>query len=82
MRQLRCARLTPGNVPHDWLFADGRVSAVCHHGGEPSQAANEEAELIDRSRNNCHWSAQWTAHNCRSILWRPEVSVRVNDEKC
>ncbi len=22
-----------GNIPHDWLFADGRVSAVCHHGG-------------------------------------------------
>lgn len=28
------ARLRPGNVPHDWLFADGRVSAVCHHGGK------------------------------------------------
>lgn len=23
-----------GSVPHDWLFADGRVAAVCHHGGE------------------------------------------------
>ncbi len=23
-----------GSIPHDWLFADGRVAAVCHHGGE------------------------------------------------
>jgi sterol 3beta-glucosyltransferase len=23
-----------GNIPHDWLFADDRVTAVCHHGGE------------------------------------------------
>jgi sterol 3beta-glucosyltransferase len=22
-----------GNIPHDWLFADDRVTAVCHHGG-------------------------------------------------
>lgn len=27
-----------GNVPHDWLFADGRVSAVCHHGGAGTTA--------------------------------------------
>lgn len=23
-----------GNIPHDWLFAEGRVAAVCHHGGK------------------------------------------------
>ena len=28
-------KLIIGNIPHDWLFAEGRVSAVCHHGGEP-----------------------------------------------
>lgn len=28
----------PGNIPHDWLFADGRVSAVCHHGGAGTTA--------------------------------------------
>ncbi|WVQ94968.1 hypothetical protein IAU59_002059 [Kwoniella sp. CBS 9459] len=27
-----------GNIPHDWLFADGRVSAVCHHGGAGTTA--------------------------------------------
>lgn len=27
-----------GNVPHDWLFADGRVAAVCHHGGAGTTA--------------------------------------------
>ena len=26
--------LFTGNIPHDWLFAEGRVAAVCHHGGE------------------------------------------------
>lgn len=28
-----------GNVPHDWLFAEGRVAAVCHHGGAGTTAA-------------------------------------------
>lgn len=28
-----------GNVPHDWLFDEGRVSAVCHHGGAGTTAA-------------------------------------------
>ncbi|WVQ83692.1 hypothetical protein IAT38_005836 [Cryptococcus sp. DSM 104549] len=27
-----------GNVPHDWLFAEGRVYAVCHHGGAGTTA--------------------------------------------
>ncbi|KAL1723971.1 hypothetical protein EV715DRAFT_245583 [Schizophyllum commune] len=27
-----------GNVPHDWLFAQGRVSAVVHHGGAGTTA--------------------------------------------
>ncbi|KAL1695557.1 glycosyltransferase family 1 protein [Schizophyllum commune] len=27
-----------GNVPHDWLFAEGRVSAVVHHGGAGTTA--------------------------------------------
>lgn len=27
-----------GNIPHDWLFADGRVKAVCHHGGAGTTA--------------------------------------------
>ncbi|WVF67356.1 hypothetical protein IAT40_002111 [Kwoniella sp. CBS 6097] len=27
-----------GNIPHDWLFAEGRVSAVCHHGGAGTTA--------------------------------------------
>ncbi|EIW72027.1 hypothetical protein TREMEDRAFT_25667 [Tremella mesenterica DSM 1558] len=26
------------SVPHDWLFADGRVAAVCHHGGAGTTA--------------------------------------------
>ncbi|GMK53538.1 hypothetical protein CspeluHIS016_0101240 [Cutaneotrichosporon spelunceum] len=28
-----------GNVPHEWLFAEGRVAAVCHHGGAGTTAA-------------------------------------------
>jgi sterol 3beta-glucosyltransferase len=28
----------PGNIPHDWLFAEGRVKAVCHHGGAGTTA--------------------------------------------
>lgn len=28
-----------GNVPHDWLFDEGRVSAVCHHGGAGTTCA-------------------------------------------
>ncbi|KAJ3889776.1 glycosyltransferase family 1 protein [Lentinula edodes] len=27
-----------GNIPHDWLFANGRVSAVIHHGGAGTTA--------------------------------------------
>ena len=27
-----------GNVPHEWLFANGRVSAVVHHGGAGTTA--------------------------------------------
>jgi UDP:flavonoid glycosyltransferase YjiC (YdhE family) len=27
-----------GDVPHDWLFAAGRVAAVCHHGGAGTTA--------------------------------------------
>ncbi|OCF77518.1 hypothetical protein I204_01506 [Kwoniella mangroviensis CBS 8886] len=27
-----------GNIPHDWLFSEGRVSAVCHHGGAGTTA--------------------------------------------
>ena len=27
-----------GNIPHDWLFAEGRVKAVCHHGGAGTTA--------------------------------------------
>jgi UDP:flavonoid glycosyltransferase YjiC (YdhE family) len=27
-----------GNVPHDWMFAQGRVTAVCHHGGAGTTA--------------------------------------------
>ncbi|KAJ3846924.1 glycosyltransferase family 1 protein [Lentinula lateritia] len=27
-----------GNIPHDWLFANGRVSAVVHHGGAGTTA--------------------------------------------
>ncbi|KIK62425.1 glycosyltransferase family 1 protein [Collybiopsis luxurians FD-317 M1] len=27
-----------GNIPHDWLFSDGRVSAVIHHGGAGTTA--------------------------------------------
>ncbi|WVR09693.1 hypothetical protein IAU60_006768 [Kwoniella sp. DSM 27419] len=27
-----------GNIPHDWLFAERRVSAVCHHGGAGTTA--------------------------------------------
>lgn len=27
-----------GNIPHDWLFAEGRVSAVVHHGGAGTTA--------------------------------------------
>ncbi|KAK0458621.1 glycosyltransferase family 1 protein [Desarmillaria tabescens] len=28
-----------GNIPHDWLFAKGRVAAVVHHGGAGTTAA-------------------------------------------
>ncbi|KAK0210173.1 UDP-Glycosyltransferase/glycogen phosphorylase [Desarmillaria ectypa] len=28
-----------GNIPHDWLFANGRVAAVTHHGGAGTTAA-------------------------------------------
>lgn len=28
-----------GNVPHDWLFGSGRVSAVIHHGGAGTTSA-------------------------------------------
>ncbi|KAK0185950.1 UDP-Glycosyltransferase/glycogen phosphorylase [Armillaria mellea] len=28
-----------GNIPHDWLFANGRVTAVVHHGGAGTTAA-------------------------------------------
>ncbi|KAK0458622.1 UDP-Glycosyltransferase/glycogen phosphorylase [Desarmillaria tabescens] len=28
-----------GNIPHDWLFANGRVAAVVHHGGAGTTAA-------------------------------------------
>lgn len=28
----------PGNIPHDWLFAENRVKAVCHHGGAGTTA--------------------------------------------
>ncbi|KAL7420673.1 hypothetical protein Q5752_004624 [Cryptotrichosporon argae] len=30
--------LIRGDVPHDWLFAQGRVAAVCHHGGAGTTA--------------------------------------------
>jgi sterol 3beta-glucosyltransferase len=30
--------LLSGDVPHDWLFAEGRVSAVCIHGGAGTMA--------------------------------------------
>lgn len=28
-----------GNIPHDWLFSNGRVSAVVHHGGAGTTSA-------------------------------------------
>ncbi|KAG7439038.1 UDP-Glycosyltransferase/glycogen phosphorylase, partial [Guyanagaster necrorhizus] len=28
-----------GNIPHDWLFSNGRVAAVVHHGGAGTTAA-------------------------------------------
>jgi UDP:flavonoid glycosyltransferase YjiC (YdhE family) len=31
--------IVKGNIPHDWLFAEGRVAAVCHHGGAGTTAA-------------------------------------------
>jgi sterol 3beta-glucosyltransferase len=30
----RLMKIFTGSIPHDWLFAEGRVSAVCHHGGQ------------------------------------------------
>lgn len=27
-----------GNIPHDWLFSNNRVAAVCHHGGAGTTA--------------------------------------------
>lgn len=27
-----------GNIPHDWLFGEGRVTAVVHHGGAGTTA--------------------------------------------
>jgi len=32
------SQLITGNIPHDWLFAEGRVKAVCHHGGAGTTA--------------------------------------------
>jgi hypothetical protein len=37
--------LIKGDIPHDWLFADGRVCAVCHHGGAGTTAAGLRAGL-------------------------------------
>jgi sterol 3beta-glucosyltransferase len=34
----RLRSLYPGDCPHDWLFADGRVSAVVIHGGAGTTA--------------------------------------------
>ncbi|ORX36080.1 hypothetical protein BD324DRAFT_651985 [Kockovaella imperatae] len=28
-----------GGIPHDWLFANGKIAAVCHHGGAGTSAA-------------------------------------------
>lgn len=35
---MSCRSTNAGNIPHDWLFADGRVKAVCHHGGAGTTA--------------------------------------------
>lgn len=35
---LKPSSMFPGDVPHDWLFANGRVSAVCIHGGAGTTA--------------------------------------------
>lgn len=34
-----------GDIPHDWLFDGGRVSAVCHHGGAGTTSAGLRAGL-------------------------------------
>lgn len=52
-----------GNVPHDWLFADGRVSAVVHHGGEQHDLQAD----IRRGHHSC-WLARGCANSHRSIL--------------
>ncbi|WVQ68634.1 uncharacterized protein L199_006843 [Kwoniella botswanensis] len=30
--------IVKGNIAHDWLFAEGRIQAVCHHGGAGTAA--------------------------------------------
>ncbi|WVW85218.1 hypothetical protein I302_107256 [Kwoniella bestiolae CBS 10118] len=30
--------IVKGNIAHDWLFAEGRIQAVCHHGGAGTTA--------------------------------------------
>jgi len=37
-RDIQCSANGSGNIPHDWLFAEGRVKAVCHHGGAGTTA--------------------------------------------
>ena len=34
----RYPNLSLGNVPHEWLFSNDRVAAVCHHGGAGTTA--------------------------------------------
>jgi len=36
------------DVPHDWLFADGRVAAVCHHGGAGVRPAPDDGADVGR----------------------------------
>ena len=66
-----------GSIPHDWLFADGRVSAVCHHGGESDQCDRcSTSAHCDRNRcgHDCYRSAEWSANDRSSVLRRSEVS--------
>lgn len=57
-----------GNVPHEWLFSNDRVSAVCHHGGAGTTACgirhgrptiifpilNDNSGAVELSRNPVH----------------------------
>lgn len=58
-----------GNVPHGWLFDEGRVSAVVHHGGAGTTAAGLTMGLptvvVPFFGDQGFWGASSSASLCR-----------------